>query len=146
MAGTRMLPPSQPLQSVGAYHPGAALSNARQDETQVPAPPGAPLIPPIVPSHGPAPSIHHGPPHTAGPLSGQAYPSQALPRNLGGILNATTAYHSGLTAGPSFTPPNEGMMSIDLQPGPEAPPGWSYDALNGNFGLEAFILPYENLY
>jgi hypothetical protein len=75
----KRLPPMVPLSCLGhAYYPTLShccrcptirvLSNARQDETQVPAPPGAPLIPPIVPSHGPAPSIHHGPPHTAGPL------------------------------------------------------------------------------
>lgn len=145
MAGTRVLPHSQPPQSVGAYHPGGTISNARLEEAQVSAPTGAPLIPPIVPSHGPAPSIHHGPPHPGGPLLGQGYPGQPLPRNLGGLLNAPTAYHPGLTAGTTLPPPSEGMMNVDVPSGQEAPPGWSYDALNGNFALNAFILPYENL-
>jgi len=144
MAGAHMLPHSQPPQPVGAYHPGGPMSNARLDGAEAPAPTGAPLIPPIVPSHGPVQSIHHGHPHTAGPPPGQGYPGQPLPRTLGGILNATTSYHSALTAGPSYTPPNEGMMNVDSQSGQEAPPGW-YDPLNGNFGLESFILPYENL-
>ena len=135
VSGTRILPHSQP--PVGAHHPGGPI---RLDEAQVPAAPGAPLIPPVVPSHGPAPSMHHGAPHSAGPLPGQGYPSQPLPRAFGGILNATPGFHS---AGPSFTPPNESMMSIDLPPGPEAPPGWSYDALNSNFGLEEYILPQQ---
>jgi len=131
-------------QAVGGHHPAGSMSNTRHsmNEAQAPAPPGAPLIPPIVPSHGPT-GMHHGPPHTAGPLPGPAYPGQPLSRTLGGILNAAPGYHSGLPTGPSFTPPNEAMMSIDLQPGHEAPPGWSYDALNGNFGLEAFILPLQ---
>ena len=151
MAGTRMVPHSQPPQPVGSYHPSVTISNSCLEEPQPSAPTGAPLIPPIVPSHGPAPSIHHGHghghghPHPSGPLPGQGYPGQPLPRTLGGILNATTAYHPGLTAAPTFTPPNDGMMNIDVQPGQEAPPGWSYDALNGNFSLDAFILPYENL-
>jgi len=144
MAGTRVLPHSQPPQP-GAYHPGGTMSNARMEEAQVSAPSGAPLIPPIVPSHGPAPGIHHGPPHPTGPLPGQGYPGQPLPRTLGGILNATTAYHPGLTAGPPLPPPNDGMMNLDIQPGHEAPPGWSYDGMSGNFALDAFILPYENL-
>jgi hypothetical protein len=142
-----MLPHPQPPQPVGAHHPGGPLSTIRLDEAQAPGAPSGPLIPPIVPSHGPAPSMHHGPPHTTGRLPGQGYPGQPLPRTLGPILNGPPGYHPAMTAGPSFTPPNEAMMSIDLQPGHDAPPGWSYDALTGNFGLESFILPpqYEHL-
>ena len=136
-----MLPHSQPPHPVGVHHPGAPMSHARLEQAQAPAPLGAPLIPPIVPSHGPVPSMHHTPSHTVGPPHSQGYPGQPLPRTLGGILNATPGYHSGLNAGPSYTPPNEAMMSIDMQPTQEAPPGWSYDALDGNFGLNLFILP-----
>ena len=75
------VPHSQP--PVGAHHSGGPI---RLDEAQVPAPP-APLIPPIVPDHGPAPSMYD-PPHSAGPPPGQGYPNQPLPRTLGGILNA----------------------------------------------------------
>ena len=123
------------------------MSTIRLDEPQAAAPPGAPLIPPIVPSHGPTQSMHHGPPHTVGSLPGQGYSGQPLPRTLGPILNVPPGYHPTLTVGPSFTPSNEAMMNIDLQPGQEAPPGWSYDTLVDNFGLETFILPpqYENL-
>jgi len=143
VSGTRMLPHSQPPQPVGAHHPSGPMSTIRLDEAQAPAPPGAPLIPPIVPSHGPVPGMHHGPSHTAGPLPGQGYPGHPLPRTLGPILNAPSGYHPALATGSSFTPPNEVMMSIDLQTGQDAPPGWSYDPLNANFGLETFILPQQ---